>query len=61
MKLNSFKSLFLEEALDAILLEWENKTTETIKVETNNYTIEVDDVFLDSNSELKLSFKVSSN
>lgn len=57
MKLNNIKSTLLENTLDSILSEWEQKETETLEIETNNYFILINNVSLVDN-ELDISFKI---
>lgn len=57
MKLNNIKSTLLENTLDSILSEWEQKETETLEIETNNYFILINNVSLVDN-ELDIAFKI---
>lgn len=60
MKLDTLKSTILENALDAILLEMENNQSDSVVIETKNFTIEVQNETDENDNELYLNFIVSS-
>ena len=60
MKLDTLKSTILENALDAILLEMENSKSDSVVIETKNFTIEVQNETDENDNELYLNFIISS-